>query len=42
MRKDISTEVIIQGDNIKKSRYENGVIIMSIYDFLLDSNSLEY
>ncbi len=39
---DFFKKIIIVGDNIKKSRYENGIIIMSIYDFLLDSNSLEY
>lgn len=38
---DFFKKIIIVGDNVKKSRYENG-IIMSIYDFLLDSNSLEY
>ena len=39
---DFFKKIIIVGDNIKKSRYENGIIIMSIYDFLLDPNSLEY
>ena len=39
---DFFKKIIIVGDNIKKSRYENGIIVMSIYDFLLDSNSLEY
>lgn len=39
---DFFKKIIIVGDNIKKSRYENGIIIMSIYDFLLDLNSLEY
>ena len=39
---DFFKKIIIVGDNIKKSRYENGIIIMSIYDFLLDSSSLEY
>ena len=34
--------IIIVGDNIKKSRYDNGIILMSIYDFLLDENSLNY
>lgn len=34
--------IIIVGDNITKSRYENGIIIMSIYDFLLDMDSLNY
>jgi len=35
-------KLIIAGDNVKKSRYDNRTIEMSIYDFLLDSNSLEY
>ena len=39
---DFFKKIIIVGDNIKKSRYENGIIIMSIYDFLLDQSSLEY
>lgn len=39
---DFFKKIIIVGDNIKKSRYENGIIIMSIYDFLLDANSLDY
>lgn len=39
---DFLKKIIIVGDNIKKSRYENGIIIMSIYDFLLDPNSLNY
>ena len=39
---DFFKKIIIVGDNIKKSRYENGIIIMSIYDFLLDPSSLEY
>ena len=39
---DFFKKIIIVGDNIKRSRYDNGIIIMSIYDFLLDSNSLDY
>ena len=39
---DFFKKIIIVGDNIKKSRYENGIILMSIYDFLLDQSSLEY
>lgn len=39
---DFFKKIIIVGDNIKKSRYENGIIIMSIYGFLLDFNSLNY
>ena len=39
---DFFKKIIIVGDNVKKSRYDNGIILMSIYDFLLDSNSLEY
>ena len=39
---DFFKKIIIVGDNVKRYRYDNGIIIMSIYDFLLDSNSLEY
>ena len=39
---DFFKKIIIVGDNIKRSRYENGIILMSIYEFLLDTNSLEY
>lgn len=39
---DFFKKIIIVGDNVKKSRYENGIIVMSIYDFLLDPNSLKY
>ena len=39
---DFFKKIIIVGDNIKRSRYENGIILMSIYDFLLDANSLDY
>ena len=39
---DFFKKIIIVGDNIKRSRYDNGIIIMSIYDFLLDLNSLDY
>ena len=39
---DFFKKIIIVGDNVKRSRYDNGIIIMSIYDFLLDSNSLDY
>lgn len=39
---DFFKKIIIVGDNIKKSRYDNGIIIMSIYDFLLDDDSLSY
>lgn len=39
---DFFKKIIIVGDNITKSRYENGIIIMSIYDFLLDMDSLNY
>ena len=40
--KDFFKKIIIVGDNIKRSRYDNGIILMSIYDFLLDAHSLEY
>ena len=39
---DFFKKIIIVGDNIKRFRFDNGIIIMSIYDFLLDANSLEY
>jgi len=39
---DFFKKIIIVGDNIKKSRFDNGIIIMSIYDFLLNADSLEY
>ena len=39
---DFFKKIIIVGDNIKRSRYENGIIIMSIYDFLLEKDSLKY
>lgn len=39
---DFFKKIIIVGDNIKRSRYDNGIIIMGIYDFLLDLNSLDY
>ena len=39
---DFFKKIIIVGDNIKKSRYDNGIIIMSIYDFLLEKDSLKY
>ncbi len=39
---DFFKKIIIVGDNIKRSRYDNGIILMSIYDFLLDASSLEY
>lgn len=39
---DFFKKIIIVGENIKKSRYDNGIIIMGIYDFLLDPNSLNY
>lgn len=39
---DFFKKIIIVGDNVKRSRYDNGIILMSIYDFLLDPKSLEY
>ena len=35
-------KIIIVKDYIKRTRNENGIITMSIFDFLLDSNSLDY
>ncbi len=39
---DFFKKIIIVGENIKKSRFKNEIIIMSIYDFLLDMDSLSY
>lgn len=39
---DFFKKIIIVGDNVKRSRYDNGIILMSVYDFLLDEHSLEY
>ena len=39
---DFFKKIIIVGDNVKRSRYDNGIILMSIYNFLLDENSLDY
>ena len=39
---DFFKKIIIVGDNVIKSRYDNGIILMSIYDFLLDNESLNY
>ena len=34
-------KIIVTGDVRKSQRDENGILVMSIYDFLLDQNSLE-
>ena len=39
---DSFKKIIIVKDYIKRTRNENGIIIMSIFDFLLDSDSLNY
>ncbi len=39
---DSFKKIIIVKDYIKRTRTENGIIIMNIFDFLLDSNSLDY
>ena len=39
---DSFKKFIITKDYIKTLRSENGIIVMSIFDFLLDINSLEY
>ena len=39
---DFFKKIIIVWDNIKRSRYDNGIILISIYDFLLDEDSLSY
>lgn len=40
--RDFFKKIIIIKDDIKRKRDENGIITMSIYDFLLDEKSLEY
>ena len=39
---DSFKKFIIVKDYIKRNRDENGIITMSIFDFFLDINSLEY
>lgn len=39
---DSFKKIIIVKDYIKRTRNENGIITMSIFDFLLDQNSLDY
>ena len=39
---DSFKKIIIVKDYIKMTRNENGIITMSIFDFLLDSDSLDY
>lgn len=39
---DAFKKIIIVKDYIKRIRNENGIITMSIFDFLLDPNSLDY
>ena len=39
---DSFKKIIIVKDYIKRSRNENGIITMSVFDFLLDLNSLDY
>lgn len=40
--RDFFKKIIVVKDDIKRKRDENGIITMSIYDFLLDEKSLEY
>lgn len=40
--KDFFKKIIVVKDDIKRKRDENGIITMSIYDFLLDEKSLDY
>ena len=40
--KDFFKKIIIVKDDIKRKRDENGIVTMSIYDFLLDEDSIEY
>lgn len=40
--KDFFKKIIVVKDDIKRKRDENGIATMSIYDFLLDEDSIEY
>ena len=40
--KDFFKKIIVVKDDIKRKRDENGIVTMSIYDFLLDEKSIEY
>lgn len=40
--RDFFKKIIVVKDDIKRKRDENGIVTMSIYDFLLDEKSLEY
>lgn len=40
--KDFFKKIIVVKDDIKRKRDENGIVTMSIFDFLLDEDSLEY
>lgn len=40
--KDFFKKIIVVKDDIKRKRDENGIVTMSIYDFLLDKESIEY
>ena len=40
--KDFFKKIIVVADDIKRKRDDNGIITISIYDFLLDEKSLEY
>ena len=39
---DSFKKIIIVKDYIKRTRNENGIVMMNIFDFLLDPNSLDY
>lgn len=40
--KDFFKKIVIVKDDIKRKRDENGIVTMSLFDFLLDENCLEY
>ena len=40
--KDFFKKIIVVKDDVKRKRDENGIVTMSIYDFLLDETSIEY
>lgn len=40
--RDFFKKIIVVKDDIQRKRDENGIVTMSIYDFLLDENSIDY
>ena len=40
--KDFFKKIVVVKDDIKRKRDESGIVSISLFDFLLDENSLEY